>query len=141
MGSPRYGSTVYGAKVGIAPLSSGVLALVEPVAPRDRNCILLGGDSYDPPRPLQPLTSEHMGGEPVGREATNALARELLESYGSELENWVPHLVRGVSAELGLPEVPIEHEWPVDIVAVDPGERSADPVPGPPHRPGSRPRS
>ena len=54
----------------------------------------------------------------MGREATNALARELLESYGSELENWVPHLVRGVSAELGLPEVPIEHEWPVDIVAV-----------------------
>ncbi|MCW4602565.1 helix-turn-helix domain-containing protein [Janibacter hoylei] len=30
----------------------------------------------------------------------------------------MPDLVRGVSAELGLPEVPIEHEWPVDIVAV-----------------------
>ena len=54
----------------------------------------------------------------MGRETTNALARELLESHGSELEKRVPDLVRGVSAELGLPEVPIEHEWPVDIVAV-----------------------
>jgi hypothetical protein len=54
----------------------------------------------------------------MGREAATALARELLASHGSELENLVPHLVQGVSRELGLPEVPIEHEWPVDIVAV-----------------------
>lgn len=54
----------------------------------------------------------------MSRTATNALARELLESHGSELGNWVPDLLRDVLAELGLPEVPIEHEWPVDIVAV-----------------------
>lgn len=47
----------------------------------------------------------------MGREAATALARELLASHGSELENLVPHLVQGVSRELGLPEVPIEHEW------------------------------
>lgn len=101
---------------GMAPPSAAVLVLEGTIALCDK-AASSWGESYDPPRPLQPLTSERMG-EPMGRETTNALARELLESYGSELENWVPHLVRGVSAELGLPEVPIEHEWPVDIVAV-----------------------
>ena len=48
--SPRYD-----AAVGIAPLSAGVLALVEPTAPRDRGVFLSGGEAYTWPRPVQPV--------------------------------------------------------------------------------------
>ena len=57
-------------------------------------------------------------GEVVGREATNARARELLAKNESELERLVPQLVELVAAEVGLPPVPLGHKWPVDIVEV-----------------------
>lgn len=54
----------------------------------------------------------------MGRDATNAKARELLATNESELARLVPQLIELVAAEVGLPPVPVGHKWPVDIVEV-----------------------
>lgn len=46
----------------------------------------------------------------MGRDTTNARARELLATNESELARLVPQLIELVAAEVGLPPVPVGHK-------------------------------
>lgn len=51
------------------------------------------------------------------RQTTNGMARHLLAANEQELERLAPALVDRVAERLGAPAPPVDHHWPVDIVA------------------------